>query len=140
MPKRIGVEFAALRPAAAAGRDGIALSSELLAEALLRRLIETAVELTGARYGALGVIDRLGTGLEQFITVGIDAETQATIGDLPRGRGILGVLIRERQAAAAARPRPGPALGRFPARPPADGARSSACRSCCAAPRSATST
>ena len=76
---------------------GIALSSELSLESLLRQLIETAVELTGARYGALGVIDRLGTGLEQFITVGIDAELQATIGELPRGRGILGVLIRERQ-------------------------------------------
>jgi signal transduction histidine kinase len=76
---------------------GIALSSELSLETLLRRLIETAVELTDARYGALGVIDRVGTGLEQFITVEIDAETQKTIGDLPHGRGILGVLIRERQ-------------------------------------------
>ena len=44
------------------------------------------------------MIDRLGTGLEQFITVGIDDETQATIGDLPHGRGILGVLIRDRRA------------------------------------------
>ena len=76
---------------------GIALSSELSLEALLRQLIETAVELTGARYGALGVIDRLGTGLEQFITVGIDAETQAMIGELPHGRGVLGVLIRDRR-------------------------------------------
>jgi signal transduction histidine kinase len=72
---------------------GIALSSELSLEALLRRAIETAVELTGARYGALGVIDRAGTALEQFITVGIDAEAQRVIGELPRGRGILGVLI-----------------------------------------------
>ncbi len=77
---------------------GIALSSELGLEALLRRLIETAVELTEARYGALGVVDRLGTGLEQFITVGVDPETQAAIGDLPRGRGILGVLIRDRSS------------------------------------------
>jgi signal transduction histidine kinase len=77
---------------------GIALSSELSLEMLLRQLIETAVELTGAQYGALGVIDRLGTGLEQFITVGMDAETHARIGDLPHGRGILGVLIRERQS------------------------------------------
>jgi signal transduction histidine kinase len=76
---------------------GIALSSELSLEALLQQLIETAVELTGARYGALGVIDRLGTGLEQFITVGLDAEGRAAIGDLPRGRGILGVLISDRQ-------------------------------------------
>ncbi len=50
--------------------------------------------MTGAQYGALGLIDRLGTGLEQFITVGIDDDVRATIGDLPRGRGILGVLIR----------------------------------------------
>ena len=72
---------------------GIALSSELSLEALLRKVIETAVELTGARYGALGAIDRGGTGLDQFITVGIEPELIATIGDLPRGRGILGVPI-----------------------------------------------
>jgi signal transduction histidine kinase len=77
---------------------GIALSSELSLEALLQQLIETAVELTGARFGALGMIDRLGTGLEQFITVGVDSATQAAIGELPHGRGILGVLIRDRQA------------------------------------------
>jgi signal transduction histidine kinase len=77
---------------------GIALSSELSLESLLRKLIDTAVELTGARYGALGVIDRAGTGLEQFITVGIDEPLAATIGDLPRGRGILGVLIQDRSA------------------------------------------
>jgi signal transduction histidine kinase len=77
--------------------SGIALSSELSLEALLRRLIETAVELTGARYGALGVIDRAGTGLSEFIAVGIGAETRAMLGDLPRGRGVLGVLISERR-------------------------------------------
>jgi signal transduction histidine kinase len=76
---------------------GIALSSELSLEALLRRVIGTAVELTGARYGALGVIDRTGTALEQFITVGIDDELRAAIGDLPHGRGILGVLITDRE-------------------------------------------
>jgi signal transduction histidine kinase len=73
---------------------GITLNSELSLESLLRRLIETAVELTGATYGALGVIDRAGTGLEQFVTVGIDQETRTAIGNLPRGRGLLGELIR----------------------------------------------
>ena len=77
--------------------SGIALSSELSLDSLLRKLIETAAELTGAQYGALGVIDATGMALEQFITVGIDAEAHAVIGDLPRGRGILGVLIRERE-------------------------------------------
>ena len=95
----------ALEPTSESGRSerlralvetGIALSSELSPEALLRMLAETAVALTGARYGALGVIDRLGTGLEQFITVGIDPESATMIGELPRGRGVLGVLIRER--------------------------------------------
>jgi two-component system, NarL family, sensor histidine kinase DevS len=77
---------------------GIALSSELSLEALLQKLIDTAVALTGARYGALGVINRAGTGLEQFITVGIDDELVAEIGDLPHGRGILGVLIRDHES------------------------------------------
>jgi two-component system, NarL family, sensor histidine kinase DevS len=76
---------------------GIALSSELSLEALLHRVVETAVELTGARYGALGVIDASGTALEQFVTVGIDEETRRSIGDLPHGRGILGVLIHSRE-------------------------------------------
>jgi two-component system, NarL family, sensor histidine kinase DevS len=74
---------------------GIALSSELSLDGLLQRLTETAAELTGARYAALGVIDPTGRELERFITHGIDPETHAAIGDLPRGRGILGVLIRE---------------------------------------------
>jgi signal transduction histidine kinase len=74
---------------------GIALSSELSLDTLLQRLVETAAELTGARYAALGVIDRSGQALERFLTTGVDAETHAAIGDLPRGRGILGVLIRE---------------------------------------------
>jgi signal transduction histidine kinase len=74
---------------------GVAITSELSLDALLQRLVEAAAELTGARYAALGVIDRSGSGLERFLTTGMDAQTQAAIGDLPRGRGILGVLIRE---------------------------------------------
>ena len=74
---------------------GIALSSELSLDALLQQLVEHAALLTGARYAALGVIDQTGTALERFLTTGIDSETHAAIGDLPKGRGILGVLIRE---------------------------------------------
>jgi signal transduction histidine kinase len=73
----------------------LAINSELSLDSLLQRLVETAAALTGARYAALGVIDEAGTGLERFVTTGVDAETHAAIGDLPRGRGILGVLIRE---------------------------------------------
>ena len=74
---------------------GIAISSELSLDAVLERIVEAAAALTGARYAALGVIDRTGTALERFITTGVDEQTRAAIGDLPRGRGILGVLIRE---------------------------------------------
>jgi signal transduction histidine kinase len=74
---------------------GMAITSELSLDALLQRLVETAAGITGARYAALGVIDRSGSQLERFLTTGVDAETHAAIGDLPRGRGILGLLIRE---------------------------------------------
>src|SRR5262245_19369298 len=74
---------------------GIALSSELSLDAVLQKLVEAAAELTGARYAALGVIDSGGKQLERFVTTGIDAETYSKIGDLPRGQGILGVLIRD---------------------------------------------
>jgi signal transduction histidine kinase len=75
----------------------LALSSELSLEAVLQKLVETAAALTGARYAALGVIDESGTALERFVTTGLDPATHRAIGDLPRGRGILGVLIREAQ-------------------------------------------
>src|SRR5262245_5978959 len=74
---------------------GIALSSELSLDALLQRIVETAAALTGARYAALGVIDRRGGGLERFLTTGVDDAERASIGELPRGRGILGVVIRD---------------------------------------------
>jgi signal transduction histidine kinase len=74
---------------------GIALSSERSLDELLRRLVETAATLTSARYAALGVIDSAGEQLERFITTGIDEAQVKAIGDLPRGRGILGVLIRD---------------------------------------------
>ena len=74
---------------------GIALTSELSLEALLQRLVDVAAELTEARYAALGVIDPAGHGLEGFYTTGVDVETKEAIAELPRGRGLLGVLIRD---------------------------------------------
>jgi signal transduction histidine kinase len=76
---------------------GIALAGELSLEGVLQKIVEAAAELTDAQYAALGVIDPSGQELERFVVTGIDAETQAAIGDPPRGRGILGLLIREAQ-------------------------------------------
>jgi signal transduction histidine kinase len=74
---------------------GIAITSELSLDAVLQRIVEAAARLTDARYAALGVIDQTGKELERFVTTGVDQDTRAAIGQLPRGRGILGVLITD---------------------------------------------
>jgi two-component system, NarL family, sensor histidine kinase DevS len=74
---------------------GRSLVTELDPEAVLERLLEVARELTGARYAAIGVLDERREELERFLTVGIDEETHRQIGDLPRGHGVLGILIKE---------------------------------------------
>ncbi len=73
---------------------GSSLLSELDLETVLRSVVEAARDLTGAEYTALGVLDAERRELERFIYVGIDDETRAAIGPLPRGRGVLGELIR----------------------------------------------
>ncbi len=68
---------------------------ELDPEAVLDRILEAARDLTGARYVALGVLDGERKRLGRFLTVGVDAATHRMIGQLPRGRGVLGVLIEQ---------------------------------------------
>ena len=74
---------------------GRSLVTELDHEAVLQRILVEARDATGARYVALGVLNEPRTELERFLTLGIDDSGRAAIGDLPRGRGVLGVLIRE---------------------------------------------
>jgi signal transduction histidine kinase len=74
---------------------GSSLLSELDLEAVLQSVVEAARELTGARYAALGVLDPERRELERFINIGIEEEARREIGNLPRGRGVLGELIRE---------------------------------------------
>jgi signal transduction histidine kinase len=74
---------------------GSSLLSELDIEVVLKSVVDAARELTNARYAALGVLDRERRELERFINVGIDEGTRRMIGNLPRGRGVLGELIRE---------------------------------------------
>ena len=62
---------------------------------LLRHLVEEARTLVDARYGALGVLNPARTGLEQFLTVGLDEPDERAIGLRPTGRGVLGLLITE---------------------------------------------
>jgi signal transduction histidine kinase len=71
----------------------LTVGSDLDLPAMLERIVQAAVDLVDARYGALGVLDDERARLAQFITVGIDEETRAAIGRLPEGHGILGLLI-----------------------------------------------
>ncbi|WP_262704335.1 MULTISPECIES: sensor histidine kinase [Streptomyces] len=71
----------------------LAIGSDLELAVVLQRIVESAVSLVDAEYGALGVLGEEGT-IKQFLTVGIDEETIAGMGHYPRGEGILGLLIR----------------------------------------------
>ena len=73
----------------------LSIGSGLELNAVLQRIVESAVELVDARYGALGVLDETRTRLSDFLTVGLDADERARIGHLPEGHGILGLLILE---------------------------------------------
>ncbi|MCW3032068.1 MAG: sensor histidine kinase [Solirubrobacterales bacterium] len=71
--------------------------TELDLSVVLDRLLLAAREITGARYAALGILNEQRSELEQFLTSGVDDETHRAIGDLPRGRGVLGELIEHPQ-------------------------------------------
>ena len=83
-PERVGALYSSM----------IAVAEGLDLDSTLHRVVEVASELVDARYGALGVLDEAGTGLARFVTTGLDDDTRARIGDLPRGLGLLGELIR----------------------------------------------
>jgi len=72
---------------------GRGVLSELDLDTVLDRVLDTAMELTGARYAAIGVLDEQRRALARFLTRGADEEMHRAIGDLPQGRGVLGVLI-----------------------------------------------
>ena len=65
---------------------------------VLRRIVESAVALAHAQYGALGVISPEGVGLDAFIHVGMDDASVTAIGHLPEGKGLLGLLIEQPHA------------------------------------------
>jgi signal transduction histidine kinase len=73
-------------------RANQAITQQLELPLVLRKIVEVAVELVGAEYGALGVVDAHG-GLEQFVHVGMSKEDADRIGRFPEGHGLLGALI-----------------------------------------------
>jgi two-component system, NarL family, sensor histidine kinase DevS len=86
---------AALPESTSALLDAVAaISSDLDLRSVLSRIVEAATRLTDARYGALGVIGDQSV-LVEFVTTGLTEPEREAIGDLPHGRGILGLLIRQ---------------------------------------------
>lgn len=75
--------------------DVVGIASGLSLNETLRRIVDAARELVDCRYAALGVLAEGGTGLQEFITTGIDEATIETIGHYPEGHGILGLLIEQ---------------------------------------------
>jgi signal transduction histidine kinase len=72
-----------------------ALITEVSLEGVLRRVVQAAAEVIGARYAAIGVLGPGGGVMESFTTYGVDPELRASIGAPPLGHGILGLVIRE---------------------------------------------
>jgi signal transduction histidine kinase len=94
---------------------GRVVVTELDLKAVLDRVLRAAREVTGARYAALGILNEQRTELEQFLTSGVDDETHRLIGDLPRGRGVLGALIEHPQSLRVADVAQHPSSYGFPA-------------------------
>lgn len=79
-------------------RIGMALNSRASLDEVLQTLVDSAREVIGARFAALGVLDASGTSLARFLQSGIDAETGDRIGRWPTGGGTLGIMLRQARA------------------------------------------
>ncbi len=73
---------------------GVAIFSERALDRVLQQVVDSAREVVGARYAALGVLAPDRTSLNQFVTSGLSAAERERIGDLPTGHGLLGEVIR----------------------------------------------
>lgn len=87
--------------------------------AVLQEIVDAAREVVGARYAALGLLSPDGASIEHFVTSGIDRETRERIGAPPSGRGLLGLVIRERRVIRTADVAGHPQRYGFPAHHPA---------------------
>jgi signal transduction histidine kinase len=90
------------------------ISSGLDLRATLQRILAAAVETVDARYGALAVLDAAGTGMSEFLHVGIPDDVAASLGHTPRGEGVLGYVIRHPEPLRLANLRSHPSSIGFP--------------------------
>ena len=92
-----GPDFSVEAAIDALDRATRAIAGELDIDRVLQVIVDSVRELVHARYAAVGIVDANGR-IERFITSGISAEERVTIGPLPRGHGLLGLIIREGRA------------------------------------------
>ncbi len=124
LASRIGLDAARRRAEDARARmaslvdAGLSLGRELALDDLLTRIVQSARVVLGARYAALGVLDASGTELARFVTAGLTEEEREAIGPLPRGRGLLGVLIRDARPLRLERIADDPRSSGFPSNHP----------------------
>ncbi len=97
---------------------GITIASERSVDEVLQQVVESARAVVGARYAALGVLGEDGRSLVRFETAGLSRAERERIGELPRGHGILGVIIRDAQPLRLARLGDDPRRHGFPAHHP----------------------
>jgi signal transduction histidine kinase len=109
---RAAVDLERLERLIAVGRS---LLSELDLDVVLDGLLETARELTGARYAALGILGKDQRELEQLLVSGVDERMQRAIGTLPHGHGVLGLLIDDPRPVRIADVGSHPSFSGFPA-------------------------
>jgi signal transduction histidine kinase len=93
---------------------GLLLTSELSLEGVLQRVAELACQLIGARYSAIGVLSEDHRRLDAFVTAGIDESTKSHLGPPPEGKGVLGLVMRERRIIRLADLQSHPASVGFP--------------------------
>ena len=75
---------------------GLDVTSELALDVVLKKVVEQARSLVGAKYGAVSVVDK-DNRIVSFITSGISQEDRDRIGPPPVGHGLLGIVLREGQ-------------------------------------------
>ena len=92
----------------------VGISTGLDLRATLQRILIAAVETVDASYGALAVLDATGTGMSEFLHVGVPDEVAVELGDTPRGEGVLGFVIRHPQPLRLANLRTHPSSIGFP--------------------------
>jgi signal transduction histidine kinase len=98
---------------------GLTIYQEHTLPAVLQRIVDAAREVVGARYAALAVLDREPGGTRVFVTSGVTPAEASRIGDPPSGRGLIGLVMRERRPVRTANIKRHPASAGFPPHHPA---------------------